>query len=66
MYTQNKKGVLYDVRFINSSDFKFTSVNMDEGTEEPVAKPEKKKKDKTKKDGKRPPRDGKMPPPPNK
>jgi hypothetical protein len=39
---------------------------MDEGTEEPVAKPEKKKKDKPKKDGKRPPRDGKMPSPPNK
>ncbi len=66
MYTQNKKGAIYDVRFITSSDFKFTSVNMDEGTEEPVAKPEKKKKDKPKKDGKRPPRDGKMPPPPNK
>lgn len=65
-YTQ-KKGSIYDVRFIPVSDFKFDSVKMDEGTEESVAKPEKKdKKDKPKKDGKRPPRDGKMPPPPNK
>ena len=59
-----KKGGSYDVRFIPVSEFKFTSVNMDDGTEEPVAKPEKKKKDKKKNDGKRPPRDGKMPPPP--
>jgi hypothetical protein len=60
-----KNGNTYDVRFIPISDFKFTSVNMSEGTDEPVAKAEK-KKDKTKKDkdGKRPPRDGKMPPPP--
>ena len=61
-----KKGSTYDVRFISVSDFKFTSVNMSDGTEEPIAKPEKKKKEKPKKDGNRPPRDGKMPPPPNK
>ena len=61
----SKKGSSYDVRYIASSDFKFTSINMDDSINEmPAAKPEKKKKDKPKKDGKRPPRDGKMPPPP--
>lgn len=64
MYLQNKK-VTYDVRFIKEEDFKFQAVNMNNETDEPVAKPEK-KKDKPKKDGKRPPRDGKMPPPPHK
>ena len=64
MYLQNKKAT-YDVRFIKEEDFKFQAVNMNNETEEPVAKPEK-KKDKPKKDGKRPPRDGKMPPPPHK
>lgn len=58
-----KKGSSYDVRFIPVSEFTFTSVNMDDGSDEPVAKPEK-KKDKKKKDGKRPSRDGKLPPPP--
>ena len=63
-YTQ-KKGSTYDVRFIPVTDFKFVAVSIDEGTDESVAKSEKKnKKDKPKKDGKRPPRDGKMPPPP--
>ena len=27
-YTQSKKGTVYDVRYISSSDFKFDSVNM--------------------------------------
>lgn len=64
IYLQNKKAT-YDVRFIKEEDFKFQAVNMNNETEESVAKPEK-KKDKPKKDGKRPPRDGKMPPSPNK
>lgn len=64
MYLQNKK-TTYDVRFIKEDEFKFKAINMNNETEEPVAKPEK-KKDKPKMDGKRPPRDGKMPPPPHK
>lgn len=65
MYLHNKKAT-YDVRFIKEEDFKFQAVNMADGTDEAVVKPEKNKKDKPKKDSKRPPRDGKMPPPPNK
>jgi hypothetical protein len=64
MYLENKKAT-YDVHFIKEEDFKFKAVNMNNETEESVAKPEK-KKDKPKKDGKRPPRDGKMPPPQHK
>lgn len=63
MYLHNKKAT-YDVRFIKEEDFKFQAVYMaDEGTNEVVAKPEKNKKERPKKDGKRPPHDGKMPPP---
>lgn len=66
LYTQSKE-TTYDVRFIPEEDFKFVTVNMSEGDNEIIlTKAEKKKKEKSKKDGKRPPRDGKMPPPPNK
>ena len=64
MYTQSKK-TTYDVRFISEEDFKFQTVNMEDAKEEAAPK-QPEKKEKSKKDGKRPPRDGKMPPPPRK
>ena len=64
MYTQSKK-TTYDVRFISEEDFKFVTVNMEDAKEEAAPK-QPEKKEKSKKDGKRPPRDGKMPPPPRK
>lgn len=69
MYTSPKKGKPYDVRYLSSSDFTFTAVDMDNSTDEPVVKEKKKKEKKPKQgkpDGKRPPRDGKMPPSPKK
>ena len=51
MYLQNKKAT-YDVRFIKEDDFKFQAINMADSNDEVVAKPEK-KKDKSKKDGKK-------------
>ena len=51
MYLQNKK-TTYDVRFIKEDEFKFQAINMADSNDEVVAKPEK-KKDKSKKDGKK-------------
>ena len=51
MYLQNKK-TTYDVRFIREDEFKFQAINMADSNDEVVAKPEK-KKDKSKKDGKK-------------
>ena len=61
MYTQSKK-TTYDVRFISEEDFKFVTINMEEPKEE-VAPKKPEKKEKSKKDGKRPPHEGKTPPP---